>query len=234
MWAHRDQYREELRAAILAAARELFVRQGYESFSMRKLAEKLGCSHGTIYLYFKSRQQLFDSLVEDSFARLSGALDRLRRQEPGGDPVELLKEACRIYVSFGRRNPDAYEFAFVLRRGGPVRPSKPHAEFAFLRTTIKACIEEKRLRNVNVDTATQAMWAAVHGVTSLLIARPGFPWVPAEELINLVIDSSVDSLLAPQTARNQRHTQTPVIALAGRSKGSRATPGRERRRRRDQ
>lgn len=230
MLACREKYREELRTAILEAARELFVHQGYESFSMRKLAEKLSCSHGTIYLYFKSKQQLFDSLVEDSFAQLSRALERLRRQEPGVDPVRLLKQACHIYVSFGRRNPDAYEFAFVIRRGGPARPSKPHAEFAFLRDTIKACIQEKRFRDVNVDTVTQAMWAAVHGVTSLLIARPGFPWVPAEELINRVIDSSVDSLLAPRAAQDQRPIKPPVVAQAGRIRRSRATRNRPRRR----
>ena len=203
MLAYRKQYREGLRAAVLEAARELFVRHGYESFSMRKLAEKLGCSHGTIYLYFRNKQQLFDSLVEDSFGQLAHAMERLRQQQPGADPVWLLKEAGRIYVDFGRRNPHAYEFAFVMRRGGPVRPWKPHPAFAFLRNTIQACIEEGHFRRMNADTATQAMWAAVHGVTSLLIARPGFPWVPAQELIRRVIDSSVDSLLSPRAARHK-------------------------------
>lgn len=80
------------------------------------------------------------------------------------------------------RNPNAYEFAFVIRRAGAGRPWKPHAAFRFLRDTIGRCIEEKRFCLVNVDTATQAIWAAVHGVTSLLIARPNFPWVDPEEL----------------------------------------------------
>ena len=234
MLAYREQYREQLRTAILEAARELFVRHGYESFSMRKLAEKLGCSHGTIYLHFKNKQQLFDFLVEDSFAQLSRALERLQHQKPGADPVCLLKEAGRIYVNFGRRNPNAYEFAFVIRRSGPVRTWKPHPAFAFLRNTIKACIEEERFRLMDVDTATQAMWAAVHGVTSLLIARPGFPWVPAEELISRVIDSSVDSLLAPTGTRYQRRIKPPAVALVPHSSRSRSTPKRPRFRRRGQ
>jgi AcrR family transcriptional regulator len=232
--AYREQYREELRTAILGAARELFISQGYEGFSMRKLAEKLGCAHGTLYLYFKNKQQLFDFLVEDSFAQLSRALERLRHQEPGLDPVCLLKEAGRIYVNFGRRNPNAYEFAFVIRRGGPVRPWKPHPAFAFLRNTIKACIEKKRFRTMNVDTATQAMWAAVHGVTSLLITRPSFPWVPAEELISRVIDSSVDSLLVPHAARDQRRKEPPVVTTVQHSSRSRATRNRLRPGRRGQ
>ena len=199
--AYRANHKDELRSAIVKAARELFVREGYESFSMRKLAKTLGCSHGNLYLYFKNKQQLFAFLVEDSFAQLSGALDHLRGER---DPVRLLKEAGRTYVDFGRRNPEAYQFAFVIHRAGPVRPWKPHPAFAFLRNTIKQCVEEKRFRALDVDAATQAIWAAVHGVTSLLIARPTFPWVSKDQLIARVIDSAVDSLLAPASATGRR------------------------------
>jgi len=181
---------------------------------MRILASKLGCSHGTLYLYFKSKHELFDFLVEDSFERLAHALKHLR-QEGGEDPVHMLKEAGRIYVNFGRRNPNAYEFAFVIRRAGARRPWKPHAAFRFLRETIGRCIEEKRFCLVNVDTATQAIWAAVHGVTSLLIARPNFPWVDAEELIGQVIDSAVDSLLLVERPM-PNHSKRVKGALKGR------------------
>ena len=81
----------------------------------------------------------------------------------------------------------------------------------FCATRSGRCIEERRFRLVNVDTATQAIWAAVHGVTSLLIARPNFPWVAPEELIGQVIDSAVDSLLlqkgpTPKAARLVKST----------------------------
>ena len=206
----RQRRKEELRSLIAKTASEMFVRQGYESFSMRILANKLGCSHGTLYLYFKNKQELFDFLVEDSFERLAHSLAHLR-QGGGEDPVQMLKEAGRIYVNFGRRNPNVYEFAFVIRRAGARRPWKPHAAFRFLRDTIGRCIEERRFRLVNVDTATQAIWAAVQGVTSLLIARPNFPWVAPEELIGQVIDSAVDSLLlqkgpTPKAARRVKST----------------------------
>lgn len=194
----RTRYRDQLRTAILDAARELFVRHGYESFSMRKLARGIGCSHGNLYLYFKNKQQLFDCLVEDSFAQLSSALQHLRDSGHAKSPISLLKEAGRIYVDFGLRNPHAYQFAFIIRGTGPTRPYKPHAAFAFLRNTVRQYIDERQFRALDVDTATQAIWAAVHGVTSLLIARPNFPWVDKEELIKCVIDSAVDTLLLPR------------------------------------
>jgi AcrR family transcriptional regulator len=193
----RQRRQEKLRTLIAETAREMIVRQGYEGFSMRKLASKLGCSHGTLYLYFKDKRELFDFLVEDSFEQLAHTLQH-RRHRGGTDPVQMLKDAGRTYVDFGRRNPNAYEFAFVIRRAGEKRPWKPHTSFRVLRDTIGRCIEEKIFRPVNVDVATQALWAAVHGVTSLLISRPNFPWVNPEELIGLVIDSAVDSLLSQQ------------------------------------
>ncbi len=198
--SRRLRYREELHADILRAASELFVREGYESFSMRKLAEKIGYSHGSIYLYFKNKEQLFDCLVEDSFAQLYQRLQQIE----DADPVGLLKKAGRAYVDFGLENPNAYEFAFLIRRTDQTRPWRPHAAMTFLRGVVERCIREKRFRAVDVDTTCQALWAAVHGITSLLILRPSFPWADRERLIGQVIDSSIDSLLAgPKSGRRK-------------------------------
>ncbi len=60
--SRRRKHKEELRRAILDAAREIFVRQGYESFSMRKLAEKIEYSPGSVYLHFKNKEELFECL----------------------------------------------------------------------------------------------------------------------------------------------------------------------------
>ena len=59
-----------------------------------------------------------------------------------------------------------------------------------------ACVEQGRFRPVDIETTSQALWAAVHGVTALLIMRPSFPWVNKDKLIKQVIDNAVDSLKA--------------------------------------
>jgi hypothetical protein len=53
---------------------------------------------------------------------------------------------------------------------------------------------------MDVETASQALWAAVHGVTSLLVLRPSFPWVSKKALIEQVVNSAIDSLLASPTS----------------------------------
>jgi len=187
----RERYREELRRTILAAARDAFGRGGYESVSMRSLAEALGVSHGSIYVYFKDKDEIFEVLVKESFDQLAAALRQIGGKR--GDPVQFLKRAGRKYVEFGLRNPSAYEFAFMLRRPGGT--DEPHVAYEYLRAAVKRCIDAKRFRVRDVDAASQALWAAVHGVTALLIVRPSFPWARQKTLIGRVVDSAVDGLL---------------------------------------
>lgn len=188
----REKYREELRRTILDAAREAFVAQGYESVSMRMLAERIGCSHGALYLHFRDKREIFDAIVEESFEQLTAALRGLK--VTGNDPVRLARKAARAYVDFGLGNPHAYEFAFVLRR--PEGPAgRPHASYGLLRGLVQRGIDAKRFRAMDVDVAAQALWSAVHGITTLLIARPAFPWADRDAVIRRVIDSAVDGLL---------------------------------------
>jgi AcrR family transcriptional regulator len=185
----RERYRDDLRRTILDAAREAFAAGGYDSVSMRGLAEAVGLTHGSLYAYFKDKDEIFEALVEESFAQLAAAL----RSLPGrrGDPVKFLKRAGRKYVEFGLQNPSAYEFAFILRRPGR-RTQKPHLTYDYLRLAVQRCIDQKRFRTRDADAAGQAIWAAVHGVTALLIARPDFPWTKKETLIRHVVDNAID------------------------------------------
>ena len=192
----RQRYRLELRRTILDAAREAFVQDGYEAVSMRSLASAVGLTHGAIYGYFKDKQEIFDSLVEESFDQLAAALADMRKRGTRLDPIRLLKRLGRAYVEFGLQNPSAYEFAFILRRPGRTGPDKPHRAYEHLRLMIVRCIEEGRLNTRNAELASQALWTAVHGVTSLLILRPAFPWTKKKALIARVVDAAVDGLVA--------------------------------------
>jgi AcrR family transcriptional regulator len=190
----RDRKKAHLRSAILMAARKLFVRVGYEGFSMRALAQRMHCSPAAIYLYFENRDELFDCLVEDSFTRLGEVRARLERNRPENDPVAFLKKGARLYVEFGLKNPEVYKFAFLILRPDSPKARIPHRAFEALRESVAACVKQRRFRPVDVETTSQALWAAIHGVTALLIMRPSFPWVNRDKLIRQVIDNAIDSL----------------------------------------
>jgi len=198
--SRRREHKQELRRVILDAAREIFVREGYESFSMRKLAKKIEYSPGSVYLHFKNKEELFECLVEESFARLLKTLLGLRNGKKWQDPVEELKKGLLAYIDFGLRNPNDYRFAFMLRPPVEKRPYKVHRTFEALRNIVRRCLQEKRFRAVDVETTAQTLWASVHGITSLLIQRPAFPWVSRKKLIAQVIDTAIGSLVvAPST-----------------------------------
>ncbi len=111
----------------------------------------------------------------------------------------------RAYVDFGLHYPHHYYFAFLLP---PAAQSEayastptPHEAFDVLRRSVGECRSRGRLRAVDPEPASQSLWAAVHGITSLLIAKPGFPWVGREKLIETVIAMAVDGLdFAPPAA----------------------------------
>jgi AcrR family transcriptional regulator len=185
--------RAAARATILDSAREILALRGHQSFTMRGLAAAIGCAPGTLYLYFRNREDLLECLVEDAFAKL---LEILEQVDDDLDPVRSLKNKLRAYVDFGLRFPHHYQFAFLIRRAGERAraPLHPHAAFDLLRRAVTRCVEERSLRWPEVETTSQILWATIHGITSLLIVRPHFPWVDRDRLVDQLLDTAINGL----------------------------------------
>lgn len=195
----RERAKENLREQIMDAARELFVSEGYESVSMRKIADKIEYSPTTIYLYFKDKTDLLVQLCDETFARLGERLERIRQKQE--DPLLALREAARAYVKFGLQHPNHYKIVFITPLQQEVDDERYAFEgsmgertFNYLRECVSVCVEQKKFRPVDVETTSQALWAAMHGVTSLLVAHTDFPWVSREKLIDHVIDTMIKGL----------------------------------------
>jgi AcrR family transcriptional regulator len=92
----REREKEALRQVILDAARELFVKEGYENVSMRRIADKIEYSPTTIYLYFEDKASLLFAVCEETFAKLAKRMQSISRQKT--DPIGSLKRGCRAYV----------------------------------------------------------------------------------------------------------------------------------------
>jgi AcrR family transcriptional regulator len=200
----REKYKHEIRTEILRLARAEFVHEGYGGFSMRRLAEQVGCVPSAIYKHFASKGEIFDCLVEESFAALMQASMAVK-DLPGENPIDRLKRGMRAYVVFGLENPDHYRFAFVLQRPESNRPHAPNSAYDGLKSRIGKCIVAGYFANDDMDLMAQSLWAPVHGITSLIIQRPLFPWVDHEGLISQIIDAAVSGLM--QTTAKQGRTK---------------------------
>ena len=195
----RTREKEQLRHQILSAARELFVNEGYENVSMRKIADKIEYSPTTIYLYFKDKADLLDSVCKETLLNLLNTLELLKRDK--SDPVEVLRKSGKAYVEFGLKYPQDYKLTFVVRpqfqKGlGLQEGSVGERVFDYLRAMVSECIRQKRFRQVDVEITGQALWSAVHGVTLLLIDFPDFPWTEKDKLIDTVIQTMIKGLKA--------------------------------------
>ena len=195
----RAREKEQLRRQIISAARELFVSEGYENVSMRKIADKIEYSPTVIYLYFKDKADLLDSACQETLLGLLDTVELLKRDK--NNPVESLRKSGKAYVEFGLEYPQDYKLTFVIRpqfqKGlGLEEGSVGERVFSYLCAMVSECVRQKAFRQVDVETTGQVLWSAVHGVTLLLIDFPDFPWTATDQLIDTVIDTMIEGLKA--------------------------------------
>jgi AcrR family transcriptional regulator len=197
----KEKEKDALRREIMVAARELFVTQGYNSFSMRKVAEKIEYSPTTIYLYFKDKQDLLISICEETFANLHLTLEKI--EQGSRDPLVGFKKGMRAYIEFGLEHPSDYAMVFITppEQYDPVvaeeykyEGSMGQRAFSHLVNMVVACMKEGKIKKGDPETISQTIWASLHGVTALLIGHKDFPFVERDKLINSVINTLLKGL----------------------------------------
>ncbi len=171
----RESEKQELRHAILQAASDLFVERGYEGFSLRQVAERIGYSPTTIYLYFADKDSLIFALLDDAFDQFGTALRQAT--DPITDPLAKLEALGRAYVRFGLTHPLHYQVMFVMRgdflQQARAAETEPRiASFRVLRDTVAYAIASGSLRPGDVDAISLLLWAIMHGIVSLAISMP--------------------------------------------------------------
>src|SRR6266704_6665221 len=175
---HRQAHEKQaLRQAILTAAGELFLEQGYERFSLRKVAERIGYSPTTIYLYFRDKDDLLFTVVDEGFVRFGHQLAAAAESQE--DPWERIIALGRAYITFALQNPVYYQLMFLQRTDfltqRPVGESQPRiASFRVLQQAVQQAIDAGVLRPGDAQSYSDVLWALVHGMVSLAISMPTF------------------------------------------------------------
>jgi AcrR family transcriptional regulator len=201
----RARQKASLRSRILDAARDMFARDGYEAVTMRRVAAAIEYSPTAIYLHFADKSALFNAICDETFSRLVARLARQHQRSP--DPMSFLREGLLTYVTFGLEHPNHYTVTFILgaRRDTPqeYEGSAGARAFGMLHDAVQAAVDAGHLRTDNVQATSQALWAAAHGVVSLLIRHPDFPFVSRR----ILATHAVDTMLAGLSARVARRSR---------------------------
>lgn len=179
---HGNERREE----ILAAALRLFGQKGLSGVSTRQIAEAAGISQPALYAYFATKDEIAETLCIRAFEDL---LRQLVAAREATVPERRFEALARVYVRFGLENPDAYRVAFMLEHTHEPSPEEDkifqagRQAFEVLLGEVMRLAAERGWRGIDPMGVAQSLWASMHGLVSLLLARPSFPWVDQEALI---------------------------------------------------
>ncbi len=187
----REQEKEELRQTILKAAGALFLEQGYDGFSMRHLAESIGYSPATLYLYFRDKDDLLFTVVDEGFKHFGEQLARAAAST--NDPRMRLDALGQAYVSFGLRHPVYYQLMFMRRvdfltqaRAGEQQPRLE--AFRVLQDAVQAAMDAGVMQPGDAQSCSDALWAMMHGIVALAISMPMFDAARVQKLTTVARD----------------------------------------------
>lgn len=197
----RAREKDDLRKKILDSAAELFIEQGYENVSMRKIAERIEYAPSTIYLHFRDKIDIVANLCSATFGELDRRLEEIYTQGLG--PMETLRRSLRAYIEFGLEHPSHYVFVFctpsstfqnMAAESGQAIYGCGMASFYRLIDGLRVCMEAGVIRRGNVDLLAQSTWLMIHGLTSGLVCAADFPFVDREMLIEHSLNRIIGSL----------------------------------------
>jgi AcrR family transcriptional regulator len=196
-----ERDREAVRRAILDAARELFVTEGFQHVSIRKIAERIEYSPAAIYSYFPSKDDIFFALAEEGF-RLLGDPGDVRSQAELSKlpPLDRVRSVFWRLYEFSRDQPQYFALMFIER--SVPRISREYDRFSFVRSMkrhiaaeIESCIASGDLPSTTKPSvAMRMLTASILGIASLRLAERLAPNENADDLAADAIDVALAGL----------------------------------------
>src|SRR4051812_22750900 len=185
--------RSRVRDAILTAARELFITEGYRNVSMRKIAERIEYSPAAIYSYFPAKDDIFFALAEEGF-RLLASQAQAATQDVD-DPLVRLRRGLWAFYEFSKAHAEYFELMFLDRSVPSLSQDFQRFEF-FQQTTLRAeadigaCIERGEFSTSLVPAAAlHVLWVGMLGAASIGLARRLAPGEDADALAHDVLET---------------------------------------------
>ena len=192
------------RGEILDAAKRLFLTEGFERATIRKIAAAVGVSSTALYLYFPDKDAILRAIAESTFETLLSRLEESQLQ--ADSDLIRFRTGLRAYVAFGLAHPDEYRLTFLAKMiasSGPGRPADPCTDvaaadrsFEIMVRGIARLMEAGIFRPADPVLTAEAVWASLHGVTALLLDQREHLQAETDVLITAVIDLAIRGLSA--------------------------------------
>lgn len=165
----REKEKEQLKELILKEATKMFLDEGFDKISMRKIADRIDYSVGTLYLYFKNKNELFYEVQAVAFGHF---LNYMRPLLDIIDPVERLMRIGETYIFFALNNKEYYDLMFMMK--APMEHveesegwKRGQRSFEILVQTVEDLKQAGYFDGKDSKTIAMAFWSSVHGLVSL-------------------------------------------------------------------
>lgn len=188
------------RAEILEAAERIFVAEGYEGATIRRIADEVGVSSTALYMHFQDKACILHEIVEGTLSQLL-----LRNTQIAARPVDAVSRTRMMldaYMRWGLEHPNAYELVYCSRAPTSSDPAPERTStlsrqcYEAFAGVVREVAAGGRLRAGGADAAAQSLWMACHGVVALLISRPNFDWADREQLLQVTLDGLLNGLVS--------------------------------------
>ena len=157
---------------ILASACELYLSDGLEGFSMRKLAKTVGVTAPALYRHYPSKERLLIAVIGEAYRMFA---QYIYRALAAPSPAARLDRAAHEYLDFAIENPEMYEMLYISPHHLGLDDYPPEvAEVAaatgqFWQDRIRECIEAGIFREGDPDALSLTMWAHAHGLITIYL-----------------------------------------------------------------
>lgn len=158
------------RENILSAAKELFETKGVQSTTMDDIAELADYSKSTIYVYFKSKEDIYNSIVRDYMDILTGELELCI--DAGGDFEESYYRLCDCLVSFEEKYPKYYaslmgeeKMTNSRKKGSPGNSDIGNELNELIKRLLEKGMNYNVLRaDIELQPTVLYVWSAISGI----------------------------------------------------------------------
>ncbi len=195
----KERDKQEMKEMILSAAKKLFLKEGFEHITIRRIAEEIEYSSATVYLYFKDKDSILYALQAQGFQEL---FNRMKVLDAVKNPAEKLRACGKIYLDFAMENKELYDLMFIMM--APMNAFECAEEwklgrpsYEVLQNIVGECVAEGYIKTDNPQIACLSLWALMHGVVSIFI-RNRAQMIPQDQqgnVINGILDFTIKEIL---------------------------------------
>jgi AcrR family transcriptional regulator len=205
--SRRERYAEHARAAVLDAARALFLADGFDKTSIDDIALASQSSKGAVYHHFRDKREIFAEVFRVSQARVASDIVGLLSAESTQPPWERVEIATRLFLrSYDASARELLRQALGVLGWDWVRAIDELAALPVIRATLQAYIENGHPREVPVN-ATAELYFGLYCNALLYISAAPDPDAASREA-EAVIFTALNGLKATSTANTSACDQS--------------------------